>query len=177
MVKGDGEGKGMEKRRGMVKGRAYLGPCCHSLGVLDPCRCLCACVSRSCHCWAVSPRCHCVWHGRVVVLHWRHVVVGPCRLLIIVACLVVLSLWLVLLVGVVVLSLSCRCAVSSSSLPSHVVVMPCVVLCLSKVCWEEWGMRGAHHGVLAMTTNDVVIRHLVATSPSATWHLDLMSEK
>jgi len=43
--KGDGEkGRGMEKRRGMVKGRAYLGPRCCSLMVLDPCHCLHACV-------------------------------------------------------------------------------------------------------------------------------------
>ena len=38
-------------------------------------------------------------------------------------------------------------------------------------------MRGAHHGVLAMMTNDVVVRRLVATLLTATWHLDLMSEK
>jgi len=169
MVKGDGEGKGMEKRRGMVKGRAYLGPRRRSLGVLDPRHCLCACVSQLCCRWAVLPRRHHVWHGRVVV--------GPCHLLIIVVCLAVLSLWLILLIGIIVLSLSHRCAVSSSSLPSHIVIVPHVVLCLSKVCWEEWGMRGAHHGVLAMTTNDVVIHHLVATSLSAMWHLDLMSEK
>jgi len=38
-------------------------------------------------------------------------------------------------------------------------------------------MGGSHHGLLTTTTNDIVIRHLVATSPSATWHLDLVSEK
>ena len=137
MVKGDGQGKGMEKRRGMVKGRAYLGPRRHSLGVLDPHHCLRACVSWSCHRWAVSPRHRRMWHGRVIILHWHRVVVGPCHLLVIIACLVMSSLWLVLLVGVIVLSFSRRCAVLSS-LPSHVVV-PCVILYLSKVGWEEWG--------------------------------------
>jgi len=125
MVKGYGEGKGMEKRRGMVKGRAYLGPCC----------CLCACVPvvSSLRCVASSSS-----HGRVVilcqccvvilcwrcvvVLHWHHVIVGPCCLLVIIACLFVSSLWLVLL-SIVVLSLSCHCAVLSS-LPSH--VLSCV---------------------------------------------------
>jgi len=158
----------------MVKGRAHLGPRRHSLGVLDPCHCLRACVpvvsslghvasssshvvwpcrrsaSVSCHRWAVSPACH--RHGLVVSL-----------------------LWLVLLVGIVVLSFSRHCAVLSS-LPSHV-IMPRVILYLSKVGWEEWGMRGAHRGVLATTTNDVVVCRLVATSLTATWHLGLMSEK
>jgi len=166
----------MEKRRGMVKGRAYLGPRHHSLGVLDPHCCLRACVSWSCHCWAMSPHRRRMWHGRVVVLRRHRVVVGPCRLLVIVTCLVMSLLWLVLLIGIVVLSLSCHCVVLSS-LPSHIVVMPRVILCLSKVCWEEWGMRGAHHGVLAMTTNDDIVHRLVATSLTVTWHLDLMSKK
>ena len=175
MAKGDGQGKGMEKRRGMVKGRAYLGPRHCSLGVLDPCHCLCACVSQSCRHWAMSPH-HRVWCGRVVILCWCRVVVGPCRLLVVIAYLVMLLLWLVLFVSIVVLSLSHHCVVSSS-LPSHIIVMPRVVLYLSKVCWEEWGMRGAHHGVLAMTMNDVVVRRLVAMSLTVMWHLDLMSEK
>jgi len=38
-------------------------------------------------------------------------------------------------------------------------------------------MKGAHHGVLTTTTNDDIIHRLVATSLSATWHLDLLSEK
>jgi len=90
MVKGRGmkkrrgivKGKGMV-RRGMVKGRAYLGPHHCSLMVLDPRCCLCACVpvmsslgcvasssshvSSSCRRWAVSPhRCrHVSGHPRV----------------------------------------------------------------------------------------------------------------
>ena len=89
MVKGDGEGKGMEKRRGMVKGRAYLGPCRRSLWILDPRYCLCVCVSQSCHHWAMPPCRHCVWHGCVVILCRRCVTVGLCHLLIVIACLVV----------------------------------------------------------------------------------------
>jgi len=155
----------------MVKGRAYLGPRRRSLMVLDPRRCLRACVpvmsslgrvasssSRvlsSCRHWAVSPHRHHRVSGRVVV-----VPCAPRR--------------------VVVLSWSRRCAVSSS-LPSRVVVVPrrrsVVILCLSKVSWEEQGMGVTHHGLLTTTTNDVVVRRLVATSPSATWHLDPVSEK
>jgi len=99
-----------------------------------------------------------------------------CCLLVVIACLVMSLLWLILVISVVVLSLLHCCAVSSS-LPSHVVVVPRVALCLSKVCWEEWEMRGAHCGVLAMMMNNVVIHRLVATSLTVTGHLDLMSEK
>jgi len=45
------------------------------------------------------------------------------------------------------------------------------------VGWEEWGTKGAHRGVLTTMMNDVVIRHLVAMSLMAMWHLDLLSEK
>ena len=38
-------------------------------------------------------------------------------------------------------------------------------------------MRGAHHGVLAMMTNNDIVHRLVATSLTAMWHLGLMSEK
>jgi len=38
-------------------------------------------------------------------------------------------------------------------------------------------MKGAHHGVLTMMVNDDIVRRLVAMSPSAMWHLDLLSEK
>ena len=38
-------------------------------------------------------------------------------------------------------------------------------------------MRGAHCGVLATMMNDVIVCRLVATSLTAMWHLDLMSEK
>ena len=74
----------MEKRRGMVKGRAYLGPRRRLLMVLDPHRCLrtcvpvmsslgrvassSSCVSWSCHGWAVSPHHHCRVSGRVVAV-------------------------------------------------------------------------------------------------------------
>jgi len=70
-----------------VKGRAYLGPHCHSLMVLDPRRCLHACVpvvsslgcvalsslhvSWSCCGWAVSPHHHHHVSGCVVAV--------PCR--------------------------------------------------------------------------------------------------
>ena len=113
MVNGDGEGKGMEKRRGMVKGRAYLGPRHRSLGILDPRCCLRVCVPV-CRCWAVSPHRHHMWHGRVVVLCWHHVVVGPCCLLIIVACLLSSHVW------------SCRCC--GSSLSSVLLCCPCCIV-------------------------------------------------
>ena len=170
--KGDGEkGRGMEKRRGMVKGRAYLGPCRHLLMVLDPRRCLCACVPvvsslghvaslsshvlSLCRHWAVLPHCHRHVSG--------HVVVVPCAPR-----------------RIIVLSWSHRCAVSSS-LPSCVIIVPrrrsVVVQCLSKVCWEEQGMGVTHHGLLTTTMNDDIVCHLVAMSPSAMWHLDPVSEK
>ena len=185
--KGDGEGKGDGqggwsregdgKEKGDGEGKGLPGPSLLFVGGPGPSSLSShVCVSWLCHRWAMSPHCHHVWHGCVVILCWHRVIVGPCCLLVVVACLVMSSLWLVLLFGVVVLSLSCHCVVSSS-LPSHIVIMPCVVLCLSKVCWEEWGMRGAHHGVLAMMTNDDVIHHLVATLLMVMWHLDLMSEK
>jgi len=155
----------------MVKGRAYLGPCRHSLMVLDPHRCLCTCVlvmsslgrvassllrvSLSCCCWAVSPHHHCRVSGCVVVV--------PCAPH-----------------HVVVLSWS-RCCAVSSSLPSHIVVVPrrqsVIIQCLSKVSWEEQGMGVTHHGLLTMTTNNIIIHRLVATSLSVTWHLDPVSEK
>jgi len=167
MKKGRGmvKGRGMEKRRGMVKGRAYLGPRRHSLVVLDPHHCLRACpshvassssrVSSSCRRWAVLPHHRRRMSGRVIVV--------PCA------------------PGhIVVLSWSCCCAVSSS-LPSHIVVVSrhwsVVIQCLRKVSWEEQGMGGTHHGLLTKMTNDIIIHRLVATSPSAMWHLDPVSEK
>ena len=84
----------MGKRRGMVRGRAYLGPRCCSLMVLDPHCCLCACVpvvlsslghvaslsshvSWSCCGWAMSPHHHHCVSGHVVAVpcHPGHVVV------------------------------------------------------------------------------------------------------
>ena len=38
-------------------------------------------------------------------------------------------------------------------------------------------MKGAHRGVLTMTTNDNIVCRLVATSLTVMWHLDLLSEK
>jgi hypothetical protein len=60
-----------------------------------------------------------------------------------------------------------------------VVVPPCKLLlsfCIvvSKIGWEEGGM-GTYHCDNITTTNDeiVIIRRLVATSLTATWHLAL----
>ena len=174
MVKGDGEGdgewKGMEKRRGMVKGRAYLGPCRHSLVVLDPCYCLCTCVLVVLLLGHVTSSLLCVaWLCCCSAL-------ALCCLVIVVACLVMSLLWLVLLISVIVLSLSHRCAVFLS-LPSHVVIVPHVVLCLSKVGWEEWRTGGAHCGVLTTTMNNDIVCCLLATLLTATWHLALVLEK
>jgi len=128
MVKGDGEGKGLP------------GPLSPFVGGPGPLLLSsCVCVSQLCHCWAVSPHRHHVWHGRVVVLHRHRVIVGLCHLLVVVACLVMSSLWLVLLVGIVVLSLS-RCCAVLSSLPSHVIIMPRVIL-LRRLVHAE---RGKH---------------------------------
>jgi len=38
-------------------------------------------------------------------------------------------------------------------------------------------MGVTHHGLLTTTTNDIIVRRLVAMSPSVTWHLDPVSEK
>jgi len=154
--KGDGEGKGDAKGKGddEGKGRGMLTrhclrmcvPVVSSLGHI---------ASSLCRRWAVSP------HRRRCMS--GHVIVVPCAPR-----------------RVVVLSWSHRCAVLSSSLPSCVVIVPCrqsvVVQCLSKVSWEEQGMGVTHHGLLTTMMNDVIICHLVATSPSATWHLDPVSE-
>jgi len=169
-VKGRGmlKGRGMEKRRGTVKGRGMVkgngegkgdgegkglpGPSSPFVGGPGPSSLsshMCVPVVLSLG-HVTSSLLSCVW-------------LCPCPP----GCIVVLS-W------------SHRCAVTLS-LPSHVIVVPCgwsiVVLCLSKVGWKEWGMGGTHHGVLTMMTNNIVIHHLVATSPSVMWHLDPVSEK
>jgi hypothetical protein len=75
--------------------------------------------------------------------------------------------------------------------PGRVVVVPCrrvvvlprgssvLVLCVSSGL-SEMGDGGTHRGVLRTTANDdkhVVVRRLVATSPMATWNLDLVGNR
>ena len=146
------KGRGMVKGRGMEKRRGMV----KGRAYLGP------------HHWAMSPHRHHVCRRWAVLPHRHHcvsgcVIVVPCAP----HCVIVLS-WL------------CHCVVSLS-LPSCVVVVPhyqsIVIQCLRKVSWEEQGMAGTHHGLLTTTTNNIIIHHLVATSPSAMWHLDLVSEK
>ena len=99
------------------------------------------------------------------------VVVGPCCLIIVVACLVMSSLCLVLLVTL----LCC---------PGRVIVQchrPCLAMSLvhRRPVSEQGELGGTGNGGYSpwSPNNDDIICHLVATSPSVTWHLDPVSEK
>ena len=87
--KGDGEGKGDGKEKGDGEGKGLPGPSSPFVGGPGPSS-LSSRVSRSCCHWAVLPHRHRMCHHRVVI--------GPCRLIVVVACLVMSLLCLVLLV-------------------------------------------------------------------------------
>jgi len=96
------KGRGWKREGGDGEGKGLPGPAPLS--------------SRMCPGHVIVGPCH-MWCGHVIILRQHCVVVGPCCLLVIVACPVVLSLWLLLLVGIVVLSLLHHCC------------RPCLAMC------------------------------------------------
>ena len=102
--------------------------------------------------------CHMSYPGHVIVPHWRRLIIVvltccPCMLS---SCVLVM---LSLCHGLLVLCLSrlsrhCPC-------PSCVIVVPChwsiIVLCVSKVGWDEWGGGVLTRVLVVIVAHDVVL--------------------